>query len=168
MRQSKPDSLRSYHLRQAIMACTITTLSIPYTIFILCVNVEALQPPPPPTDPEIPGLDFSQISRIPANVWRSSALTVFLLEGNRWTLLLLMVIFFSLFGLLPETIAHYSAMFRPLKKLWKISFQSKPQCVSTRRRLYLAHGSTQASSQGRVFACTQRSPRSFVCDSQKP
>ncbi|THU83826.1 STE3-like pheromone receptor [Dendrothele bispora CBS 962.96] len=73
---------------------------------------------------------FNIISTFPALIWRSSHLTVIILELTRWSIVAAAFTFFAFFGFADEARKHYRLAFRFVGKRLGFSFPSIPTLSS--------------------------------------
>ena len=84
---------------------------IPLTLFCLYLNIKYLVPFPGLTQEHY---EYSQISQLPAVVWRSNTLGELSYELNRWLSVLVAFVFFAVFGFTEESRNNYRTMFQPV------------------------------------------------------
>ena len=97
---------------------------IPVTLFYLYNNVTRIVP--------FPGIkeehyDFSYVYQIPADVWRSTTLSEFNVELNRWIIVWGAFVFFAIFGFTEESRKNYQAIFQSV-----VQFFAKITRIKTR------------------------------------
>ena len=91
-------------------ACDLIS-GIPLTLFYLYSNIKILVP--------FPGLkqehyEYSQISQVPAVLWRSNTRLELGIELNRWISVWVAFVFFAIFGFTEESRNNYRTMLQPV------------------------------------------------------
>lgn len=116
----------SRYLRLICLAGTDVLLSVPYSIYAIYANATQGE-----IAPWISWEDthsgFSRVDEFPAREWRRDPAAVLILEVDRWTFVLLAIIFFAFFGFSEEAMIRYRTIYSAIEGMVMRGRESLPR-----------------------------------------